>query len=153
MTRTVVWLGALTAVLTGAGIVLSALGPATYLYPPPGSDITGTSSLWSEAATDGAFVLYALAMAVAASGVVLGSLLRAGGGGTGLLWMSVALLIGGCAATLPGNSTVVTPGSLAAEIPDAVGIGIYLVPAALGGLLTLLAGAATRPEVHRPVWG
>jgi hypothetical protein len=151
MSRNGPLLGLSVILLTGVGLALAAFGPATFLYPPPGADITGTASLWRQSAIGPAFGLFALVMAAAGLSIAFGAAVRARGSHW-LGWIGCIALAVGAAITLPGMSTVVTPAAAATTIPDSVGIGVYFAPAVLAGLLTAIVGMATRPQVGSPTW-
>lgn len=153
--RSALMLGGTTIVLSLAGGALAAFGPAVYTYPPPATMPTGSVSLWSSGAPVQLYA-FVLVVAAAALAVAMGAYLRAAhvGGGLPIVWIATLVLVATTAVTLPGNSTFVTPASLAAGIPDAVGIGIYLVPAAIAALVTAIAcGVSSGQSVATSEYG
>ena len=154
MKRLVVLSALFTALLALIGVVAAAFGPATFLYPPSEAGrITGTDSLWTHGAIGVAFWVFAAVVCVGAIGFVIGVTVRAAGGGLGIVWLSYLLLVAAAAVTLPGNSTFVVPEFAAAHIPDAVGIGIYLVPAVLVGVIDALIATISQPVPDSAGWG
>jgi magnesium-transporting ATPase (P-type) len=152
MFRPATALGAATALLALAGVILAAFGPATFLYPPPGADVRGTDSLFAQDALTAAFFVWAVVSLIAAIGVWLTTALRAAGGSAWPVWIALLVLAACSATALPGGSTMVVPTSVAATIPDSMGIGLYLVPAVLIGLVAAVAATASHAEVSRPAF-
>ena len=152
MFRPATALGAATALLALAGVLLGAFGPATFLYPPPGSDIRGTDSLFAQDALTAAFFIWAAVSLMAAIGLWLTTAFRASGGSAWPVWIALLILVAASAIALPGGSTMVVPASVAATIPDSMGIGLYLVPAVLIGLVAAVAATADHSEVSRTAW-
>jgi hypothetical protein len=143
-------LGLFAAVLGLIGLAFAVFDPATFSY---GTNwlTTGSVSPWDEGIDTTNVLIFLAVMIVAALGTGVGAYLRSEGEGSsalGLLWVGCNLLLVGAAITLPGSTTAVVPSVLHTTTPDSVGIGVYLLPAALVAFIAAIVGTAGHFEPH-----
>lgn len=144
-------IGLFAAALGLIGLGFAVFGPATYSY---GTDwlSAGSVSLWDEGIGTANVLVFLAAMVAGALASGAGAYLRGEGGGDGalaLLWVGCLALAVGAAITLPGSTTAVVPSALHTDTPDSMGIGLYLLPAALAALVAAIIGTAAHFEPHK----
>lgn len=139
----------LTLVLTLVGVGFVIFGPATFTTGT-NTLVAATTSVWSYG-FDSTVAIYVVAMLLAGLLVASGVYMRSEGieGGLAVLWTGVLILAVGAVIALPGNTNAVLPAQLHTDTPDSVGIGIYMMPAALMGAIAGIAGSAIH-HPHRP---
>lgn len=140
----------LTLALTLVGACFVIFGPATISYGT-NTFVAASTSVWSNG-FDSNGAMYVAALVLAGLLVAAGAYMRSAdiGGGLAVLWTGVLILAFGALIALPGNTNAVLPPELLTDTPDSVGIGIYMMPAALMGVFAGIAAAAIH-HPHRPV--
>jgi hypothetical protein len=144
-------IGLFAAVLGLIGLGLAVFGPATYSY---GTNwlTAGPASLWDQGIDTTNVLIFLAAMILGALGIGVGAYLRSEGGGTdalALLWAGFIVLVVGAAITLSGSTAAVVPSELHTSTPDSVGIGVYLLPAALVAFVAAIIGTAAHFEPRK----